>query len=210
MKNDSEKEKRSLYWLLGGIGVAIIAGTLIAVFVNRNEKNSSSSEPRVASTADTSSNSAAGSATSEKKKVDDVDEDDVTATCNKATTFSRALFDYANSLRDKHDTLESVSSKKIADDLVPDPNQKAVENTNGKYNIIWEDLTPMVEPGEGAAGDKTVSVHVAFRMNSDKAKTLNEGVLLYKFHNGKIQTYKYYPAAQSQAATETNSSSDAE
>lgn len=207
MKENSEKEKRSLYWLLGGIGVAIIAGTLIAVFENQREKNSDTTEVRVETSAD-KSGTTSSSASANKKKKDNIDVTDVTATCNKATLFSRALFDYASSLRDKHDTLESVSSKKIADNLVPYPSQKAVENKNGKYNVIWEDLTPMVEPGEGVAGDKTVSVHVAYKMQSDRSKTLNEGVLLYKFHNGKIQSYKYYPAAQSQAATETNSSSE--
>lgn len=119
---------------------------------------------------------------------------------NTAIKYAKILENYSPSIASKRAALKGVATPDQINQLAPEaPNTQGQAKADA-YEIEWNTITAMIEPGTN--DDGLATVHMTYAYSYDQSHTMYNTVLLLRFDNGLVSHSQLFTGVQSQSGTD--------
>jgi hypothetical protein len=119
---------------------------------------------------------------------------------NTAIQYAKILQNYSPSVTAKRAELKKVATPEQVDQLAPTTATAGTQAKATAYEIEWNTITAMIQPGAGK--DALVSVHMTYSYSYDSSHTQYSSVLLARFDRGLVSHSQMFTAVTDQAGND--------
>ncbi|WP_225420730.1 hypothetical protein [Lacticaseibacillus porcinae] len=119
---------------------------------------------------------------------------------NTAIQYAKILQNYSPSVTAKRAALKKVATPEQVDQLAPTTATAGTQTKATAYEIEWNTITAMIQPGAGK--DALVSVHMTYSYSYDSSHTQYSSVLLARFDRGLVRHSQMFTAVTDQAGND--------
>lgn len=119
---------------------------------------------------------------------------------NTAIQYAKILQNYSPSVTAKRAALKKVATPEQVDQLAPTRATTGTQTKATAYEIEWNTITAMIQPGVGK--DALVSVHMTYSYSYDSSHAQYSSVLLVRFDRGLVSHSQMFTAVTDQAGND--------
>lgn len=119
---------------------------------------------------------------------------------NTAIQYAKILQNYSPSVTAKRAALKKVATPEQVNQLAPTTAAKGTQTKAKAYEIEWNTITAMIQPGAGK--DALVSVHMTYSYSYDSSHTQYSSVLLARFDRGLVSHSQMFTGVTDQAGND--------
>jgi hypothetical protein len=119
---------------------------------------------------------------------------------NTAIQYAKILQNYSPSVTAKRAALKKVATPEQVNQLAPTTAVAGAQTKATAYEIEWNTITAMIQPGAGK--DALVSVHMTYSYSYDSSHTQYSSVLLARFDRGLVSHSQMFTAVTDQSGSD--------